>query len=65
VTRFLTLAFLAAGCAAPAAADLIIVDRDVLACPLEEVRETRVLTTVVGGRVVYARDGRPEGGRSK
>ena len=33
--------------------DLIIVDRDVLACPVDEVRGTRVLATIVGGRVVH------------
>jgi predicted amidohydrolase YtcJ len=35
--------------------DLIVVDRDVLTCPLDDVRTTRVLLTVVGGRVVYER----------
>jgi predicted amidohydrolase YtcJ len=35
--------------------DLIIIDRDYLTCPVEEVAGTRVLTTVVGGRVVYER----------
>jgi predicted amidohydrolase YtcJ len=34
--------------------DLIMVDRDVLACPAANLRDTRVLLTVVGGRVVYA-----------
>jgi predicted amidohydrolase YtcJ len=34
-------------------ADLIIIDRDYLTCPARTIRETRVLTTVVGGRVVF------------
>jgi predicted amidohydrolase YtcJ len=35
--------------------DLIIIDRDYLTCPVEEVANIRVLTTIVGGRVVYQR----------
>jgi predicted amidohydrolase YtcJ len=34
-------------------ADLIVVDRDPLACPAEELPGTQVLRTVVGGRVVW------------
>jgi hypothetical protein len=34
-------------------ADLIVVDRDPLACGLEELPGTRVLRTVLGGRVVW------------
>lgn len=34
-------------------ADLIVVDRDVLECPLAEFRETRVLRTYLGGRLVH------------
>jgi hypothetical protein len=34
-------------------ADLIVTDRDYLTCPVDEVKDTRVLLTVVGGRVVY------------
>ena len=34
-------------------ADLIIVDRDVSTCPLEEVRATRVLLTMVNGKTVW------------
>jgi predicted amidohydrolase YtcJ len=34
-------------------ADFIVIDRDYLTCPLEEVRDIRVLRTVVGGRSVY------------
>jgi predicted amidohydrolase YtcJ len=35
--------------------DLILIDRDVLTCPPEAVRDTKVLLTVVGGKVVYER----------
>jgi len=34
-------------------ADFIIIDRDILTCPVDDIRDTRVLMTVVGGRVVY------------
>ena len=34
-------------------ADLIVIDRDYLTCPVDAVKDTRVLLTVVGGRVVY------------
>jgi hypothetical protein len=34
-------------------ADLIVLDRNVLKVPAEEIAEARVLQTVVGGRVVY------------
>jgi predicted amidohydrolase YtcJ len=33
--------------------DLIVIDRDVLTCPAGDVAGTRVLYTVVGGKVVY------------
>jgi predicted amidohydrolase YtcJ len=33
--------------------DLIVVDRDVLACPVDEIKDVKVLATVVGGTVVY------------
>ncbi len=36
-------------------ADLIIVDRDILQCPVDEVKDTKVLFTIVGGNVVYER----------
>jgi predicted amidohydrolase YtcJ len=38
-------------------ADLIVIDRDILTCPAETIRQTRVLYTVVGGRIVYQRKG--------
>ena len=34
-------------------ADLIIIDRDVLTCPVKDVAGTVVLMTIVGGKVVY------------
>jgi predicted amidohydrolase YtcJ len=35
-------------------ADLILVDRDLLTCPLDDLAQTRVLATYLGGRQVYA-----------
>ncbi len=35
--------------------DLIVIDRDVLTCPADNIRETNVLLTVVGGKVMYER----------
>jgi predicted amidohydrolase YtcJ len=35
--------------------DVIVIDRDFLTCPVAEIPQTRVLYTVVGGRVVYER----------
>lgn len=34
-------------------ADFIVLDRDILTCPLEEIRNTRVLQTYVDGRMVF------------
>ena len=34
-------------------ADLVVLDRDILNVPLEQIRDTAVLATVVGGRVVH------------
>ena len=34
-------------------ADLIIIDRDVSRCAVDELRHTKVLTTMVGGKVVF------------
>lgn len=36
-------------------ADLIVVDRDPLACPIDDLRATQVLATLVGGRLVHGR----------
>jgi len=34
-------------------ADLIVVDRDILTCPVDEIKSTRVLRTILGGKTVY------------
>ena len=34
-------------------ADLILIDRDILQCPMDEVRTTKVLLTMVGGKTVW------------
>lgn len=36
-------------------ADLIMLDRDVLTCPVDDVRTTRVLLTMIAGRIVHER----------
>lgn len=38
-------------------ADCIIVDRDIMECPIEEVKDTQVLQTIIGGEVVYQKEG--------
>jgi hypothetical protein len=39
-------------------ADFIVVDRDLLECPIDDLRGTRVLETWVEGKRVYRRDGK-------
>jgi predicted amidohydrolase YtcJ len=34
-------------------ADLILVDRDPLSCPADDIRDTKVLMTMVGGKIVW------------
>jgi len=34
-------------------ADMIIIDRDILTCPLDDIRDTKVLRTILGGKTVY------------
>jgi predicted amidohydrolase YtcJ len=34
-------------------ADVIVVDRDILTCPLDDIRDTKVLRTILGGKSVY------------
>jgi predicted amidohydrolase YtcJ len=36
-------------------ADFIVIDRDPLTCPVDQLRDVRVVLTVVGGRIVYQR----------
>ncbi|MBN8628141.1 MAG: amidohydrolase family protein, partial [Planctomycetes bacterium] len=38
-------------------ADLVVVDRNPLTCPVETVRETKVFRTYLGGKLVYSGDG--------
>ena len=44
-------------------ADFIVVDRDVLSVPVDELKEVKVLQTFVGGKKVYERaaENRPKG----
>ena len=37
-------------------ADLIVLDRNVMAIPVEQIADTKVMQTVVGGRIVYSAD---------
>jgi len=34
-------------------ADLVVIDRDILTCPEDAIKETRVLRTILGGKTVY------------
>ena len=34
-------------------ADMIIIDRDILECPVDDIRDTRVLRTFLGGKTVF------------
>ena len=36
-------------------ADFVIVDTDLLTCPVDSIKETQVQQTYLGGRVVYER----------
>ncbi len=38
-------------------ADIVLIDRDILAIPVVEIRDAHVLMTIVGGKVVYEREG--------
>ena len=38
-------------------ADLIVVDQDYMTVPIEKIPDTRVLMTLVGGRIVYEQAG--------
>lgn len=37
-------------------ADYIAIDRDILTCPVEEIKNTQVIQTVVGGKTVYSKE---------
>jgi predicted amidohydrolase YtcJ len=34
-------------------ADMIIIDRDILTCPEDDIRDTKILRTILGGKTVY------------
>ncbi len=36
-------------------ADMVVIDRDILEVPLEEIKDINVLTTIVNGRIIYQR----------
>jgi len=36
-------------------ADMIVLDRDLLSCPVDEIKDIEVLMTIVGGKIVYRR----------
>lgn len=36
-------------------ADMILIDRDYLTCPVDEVRDIKVLRTILGGKTVFER----------
>jgi len=36
-------------------ADMIVIDRDILSIPIEEIKDVKVLTTIVNGVIVYQR----------
>jgi predicted amidohydrolase YtcJ len=40
-------------------ADLVVVDRDLLTCPVDDIRDTQVLRTYLGGKLVYSSETRP------
>jgi predicted amidohydrolase YtcJ len=35
-------------------ADLVVIDRDYLTCPEEQIKDIAPVMTIVGGRIVYA-----------
>jgi len=37
-------------------ADLVVLDRDILTIPADEIRETTIELTIVGGQIIYQRD---------
>lgn len=41
-------------------ADIVVLSRDITTCPEEQILDTEVVWTIVGGRVRYSRDGRAE-----
>jgi hypothetical protein len=37
-------------------ADMIIIDRDILTCPIDKIKDTKIIRTILGGRTVYLSD---------
>ena len=35
-------------------ADMVVIDRDIMTCPEDDIKDTNVLTTYLGGKVVYS-----------
>ena len=36
-------------------ADLVVLSKDIMTCPEEEIRESKVMYTIVGGKIAYQR----------
>jgi len=43
-------------------ADLLVLDRDYLTIPADQIKDIKPVMTIVGGRIVYAREGRDDDG---
>ena len=39
-----------------AKADMVVISKDYLQCPVDEIKDIETLLTMVGGRVVYSKD---------
>ena len=37
-------------------ADMIIIDRDILSCPVDDIKDTKIIRTILGGKTVYLSD---------
>ncbi len=35
-------------------ADMIIIDRDILTCPIDNIKDTKIIRTILGGKTVYS-----------
>jgi len=44
-------------------ADMVVIDRDIMTVPAQEIEDMEVLLTVVGGQVVYENDAFVAGGQ--
>jgi predicted amidohydrolase YtcJ len=34
-------------------ADIVIIDRDIMSCPEDDIKDTKVLRTILGGKTIY------------